>query len=480
MALPHILIFSLFSLLVGWLTPPRWRTRTIFFGSLVALYTLQPSTPIRNLDFWLPTASIILTIFTWTIVRSTNIDDQHSTRLSILVIVSTVLLLGATRYIEPLCCLTPTRPPAITQILVMLFMGGGLAVLPYRLNRQRPLSIFAILLILTLFLILKTEALTLVASKSLRTLNGQTANLAQVTDLPWLGFSYLAFRLLHALRDQQSGKFIACSLEEFLTYTLFFPALTAGPIDRAQHFIPELGRQNQTSLNSWKPDAPKLLAGGQRIVLGIFKKFVLADSLALIALNSQNATQTSSAVWLWVLLYAYALRIYFDFSGYTDIAIGLGNWLGIQLPENFDHPYQKTNLTVFWNSWHITLSQWFRAYFFNPLTRFLRSCSPQLPIWAVILIGQLSIMLLIGLWHGVSWNFIAWGAWHGLGLFIHNRWSDWIRPHLPDLEDHSLLLLALQASGWLLTFHYVTLGWIWFALPDITTAQTVFQKLLGF
>jgi len=98
-------------------------------------------------------------------------------------------------------------------------------------------------------------------------------------------------------------------------------------------------------------------------VIGLFKKFALADSLALIALNAVNAGQVKSSGWMWLILYAYAFQIYFDFSGYTDIAIGMGRWLGIRLPENFAHPYLKPNLTLFWNSWHITLAQWFRAYF---------------------------------------------------------------------------------------------------------------------
>ena len=117
------------------------------------------------------------------------------------------------------------------------------------------------------------------------------------------------------------------------------------------------------------------LIGGKRIIIGIFSKFVLADGLALIALNNINSRQVNSTGWLWVMLYAYAFRIFFDFSGYTDIAIGMGQLLGIQLPENFEKPYLKQNLTLFWNSWHITLAQWFRAYFFNPLTRALRANS---------------------------------------------------------------------------------------------------------
>ncbi|MBN2147193.1 MAG: MBOAT family protein, partial [Anaerolineales bacterium] len=222
-----------------------------------------------------------------------------------------------------------------------------------------------------------------------------------------------------------------------------------------------------------------LWQGGQRILTGIFRKFVLADTLALVALNATNAAQIQSAGWLWVLLYAYALRIYLDFSGYTDIAIGLGRLLGFHLPENFEHPYRKQNLTLFWNSWHITLAQWFRAYYFNPLTRALRTGRRRLSLPLIILIGQITTMLLIGLWHGFTWNFAIWGLWHGLGLFAHNRWSEFVRPHLAGAEHPSHLQRILQISGILLTFHYVTLGWVWFALPSVDLSLKTLLGLFG-
>jgi alginate O-acetyltransferase complex protein AlgI len=153
--------------------------------------------------------------------------------------------------------------------------------------------------------------------------------------------------------------------------------------------------------------------------------------------------------------------------------------MGIKLPENFDRPYLKENLTSFWNSWHITLAQWFRAYFFFPLTRALRSRPQKLPVWAIVFSGQMATMVLIGLWHGVSWNFVAWGAWHGAGLFLHNRWSDWMRPHMASLEGRPRLRAFFGLGGSLLTFHYVVLGWVWFALPQISLSLQVFNKLFG-
>jgi len=206
----------------------------------------------------------------------------------------------------------------------------------------------------------------------------------------------------------------------------------------------------------------------------LFKKFVIADGLAWIALNDVFAANVHSAGWLWVLLYAYSLRIYFDFSGYTDIAIGLGRLLGARLPENFDAPYLKPNLTQFWNAWHITLTQWFRSYFFNPLTRAMRSAKRPAPQWLMILFAQVATMALIGLWHGVTTGFLLWGLWHGLGLFVHNRWSDWMKTRQINWSAS-----FVKYSGVFVTFHYVTLGWLFFLLPDPALAWDVLLKLLG-
>ena len=221
------------------------------------------------------------------------------------------------------------------------------------------------------------------------------------------------------------------------------------------------------------------MRSSQRILVGIFNKFVLADSLVLIALNDVNAAQTISHGWLWILLYAYTFRIYFDFAGYTDIAIGMGGLLGIQLPENFTRSYWKSNLTQFWNSWHITLAQWFRAYYFNPLTRALRTSRLSIPMGVIIFTGQVSTMLLIGLWHGVTWNFAIWGLWHGLGLFVHNRWSEFVRVRLPSLEDRPRLKQLFSISGVLITFHYVALGWVWFALTQPGLSWQVLLQMFG-
>jgi alginate O-acetyltransferase complex protein AlgI len=480
MDLTAILVFIPAALLAGVIVPGRWKGLFLLVTSLTGMFWLQSALPLRNLDFWLPAASVGLTVLTWAVTRSAQppgAQTPASWRLELpaaLLISGTFIAIGMTRYTGPVCCLTATRPPQIWQILLAVGLWISLVLLVSRLKSRKgwPAGIL-IVIILALLVILKTPILSQKASIFLRSIGGQSIQLATASDLAWLGFSYLAFRLIHALRDYQTGKLPAYSLADFVNYAIFFPSWVAGPIDRSQHWIAESNSQKPVMKND-------RLDGLWRVLIGVFKKFVLADGLALLALNSQNAAQIHSTGWAWLILYAYALRIFLDFSGYTDIAIGLGRLAGFHLPENFDRPYLKTNLTTFWNSWHMTLAQWFRAYYFNPLTRSLRGRKNiTFPAWSIILICQVTTMLLIGLWHGITLNFAIWGLWHGVGLFIHNRWSEWIRPRSARLEGHPGLQRPLKFAGWLLTFNFIVLGWIWFALPSPEMAWTYIRLLLG-
>jgi alginate O-acetyltransferase complex protein AlgI len=301
-------------------------------------------------------------------------------------------------------------------------------------------------------------------------MTGQSTALASSLDIRWLGFSYLAFRLIHVLRDRMTGRLPDCTLKEFVVYAVFFPAFLSGPIDRMERFREDLRRP-------FALGTADLYEGGRRIVWGVFQKFALADLLALLALNATNATQISGAGWLWIALYAFAFRLYFDFAGYTNIAIGLGTWIGFSLPENFHRPYGQPNLTAFWNSWHITLAQWFRAYFFNPLTRAMRSRWRTLPVPLIILLGQTATMGLIGLWHGITWNFLIWGLWHGVGLFLHSRWVEITRGWKP--PEPPVLARLWKWTGVFITFQYVVIGWVWFALPSMVLSLRVIAKLFG-
>ncbi|HNB51777.1 MAG TPA: MBOAT family O-acyltransferase [Anaerolineales bacterium] len=468
MTLLQILIFALVALLAGIVTHPQFRRWLLMVGSVLAIYWMQPSMPIRYLDFWLPTLALALTVWVWAIVRPAEAEGKKEDVQAGVILAGVVLLVAGLRYVGPICCLTPTRPPQILSVMLVLglVIGAG-----WGLSKGKAAWVGSgvSMLLIGMLIVLKTPALAQAISAGVRGLSGQQTDLATAFDIRWLGFSYLAFRLVHVLKDAGTGRVPALPLDEFVTYALFFPAYTAGPIDRVQRFVGDLKKPFRVGEN--------LLPAGQRLAMGVFKKFALADGLALIALSDTNATQILSPGWGWVVLYAYALRIYFDFSGYTDIAIGLGMLAGVKLPENFDAPYLKPNLTAFWNSWHMTLAQWFRAYYFNPLTRTLRG--RKLPIPAVIFLTQVTTMGLIGLWHGVSWNFLIWGVWHGVGLFIHNRWSETFRARYAAWEVSPRVKGILNGVGTVFTFHFVTLGWVWFALSQPGLAWDVFRKLAG-
>ena len=469
MGLTQIAASILTSILVGALTRGTRRTYSLLALSVLAVYWFQPAVPLRSFDFWIPTLSLTLVTLTWFVTSQHGAWKTKQNITGLLIIIGVITVVDLSRYLpEPTITVTiPPRFILVAAFLVMMAFAISISSLLVR-RFAWPLSLLTIVLI-SILIILKSPSLSLQASILFRTIMDRPLETASSLDLRWLGFSYIAFRLIHVLRDRQTGRLPELSLPEFGTYVVFFPTLAAGPIDRAERFAKDL--QKDFALTQ-----DELLIAGQRIVIGLFKKFVIADTLALIALNDSLATQVHSTGWMWVHLYAYAFQIYFDFSGYTDIAIGIARLVGIKLPENFLSPYTKPNLTQFWNNWHMTLTQWFRSYFFNPFNRWMRGYK-FLPAWTMILIGQLATMLLIGLWHGITWNFILWGAWHGLGLFVQNRWSDFaktrINPSNPRVQT------ALQVGGVLLTFHFVALGWVFFALSEPSLSGMVFRKLFG-
>lgn len=453
------------------LTQAQVRNIALFVLSVLAVFVVQPATPIRHLDFWLPFASLAITIIVWA-GASSAWPPNRDTLIEVGVIAGIVLLVAALRYLDPLSAiLTRSRPPDILVVLMGLVFVAALALISLRAIGQKPaLTTILVVVLIGLLVVLKWEPLTQSMSAGLRALQSQSVASASAFDIRWLGFSYIAFRLIGSLRDRAAGKLPAMSLREFMTYVVFFPALISGPIDRADRFVKDLRALFFFNL----ADATE---GARRIAIGAFKKFVIADMLALIALNEVNAQQVFAGGWTWLLLYAYALRIFFDFAGYTDIALGVARCFGIKLPENFRNPYLKPNLTQFWNSWHMSLTQWIRAYYFNPLTRTLRQ--KNLSMVAIIFITQVTTMLVIGLWHGITLNFILWGLWHGIGLFIHNRWGDFAKRRLAIPPERAGLQRAVNIAGIIITFNYVALGWVWFALPTTALAWTVFQKLIG-
>ncbi len=382
-----------------------------------------------------------------------------------------VVVIDLNRYLKLDQTMSLGAPPLHFLATTLVGMSLVVFLLISWSNASRVWQACAFVAIVATFILLKSPVLSGLASSYLaRVLAGNPANAS--APLSWLGFSYLAFRLLHTIRDRQTGRLPAVTLAEYVNYVIFFPSFTAGPIDRLERFANELRTPLALADKDW-------LDAGGRLFIGLFKKFVIADLLAVISISDVLVANVRSSGWMWVFLYAYAFRIYFDFSGYTDVAIGMGRLMGIRLPENFRTPYLQPNLTQFWNSWHMTLTQWFRSYFFNPLTRALRTAQRPLAIWLVVLVTQVATMLLIGLWHGVTTGFVMWGLWHGLGLFIQNRWTAFARNRVPAWVETPPWRQLATALGVFMTFNFVSLGWLFFELSSPAIAWQALLRLAG-
>jgi len=465
MSVSQILILAVVAILVNQLK--QGRSLVLLGVSALVIYWIQPIQDPVNLTFWFPTFTLALTVIFWLLTSTPEARGWRQNWGAMAVMFGVIVFVDLNRYFK-FDYLFVVDTPRV-QLVIALLIGFVAVSFLLAQFKKFPTVIFvlaAIGLIVTLVVLKMPFGLARLI-EMVSGLRGKDAGNASA--LSWLGFSYVAFRLLHTVIDRKTGRLPAVSLGEYVNYVIFFPAFSAGPIDRLERF--------SNNLND--PVALNWMDAGTRLFVGLFKKFVIADGLAWFALSDFLEPNVHSAAWLWIFLYAYSLRIYFDFSGYTDIAIGLGKLLGVQLPENFDAPYLKPNLTQFWNSWHITLTQWFRSYFFNLLTRFMRSSKIALPMWLMVFIAQVTTMALIGLWHGVTWGFLFWGLWHGLGLFIQNRWRDWMRPRVLAWNITPRSEAMWKYSGIFLTFHFVTVGWLFFFLPNPSMAWNVMLRLFG-
>lgn len=466
----QIAVLTALAIIAGRLT--RGRQLVMLAVSALAVFWLQPPEPFVALRFWLPVATLGVTVVSWALTATPDVLDWHRNWQAALMLLAVVLMVVLARYLPVENILLQGIPSGRALLGALLGFSALACVLWWSRAALRVWRILGMMTIVGAFVVLKSPQVNHWFTATAADLRGGDTGDA-TTPLAWLGFSYLAFRLLHTIRDRQAGRLPPVTLAEYANYAIFFPAFTSGPIDRLERFVKDLRSPLPLRDQEW-------IYAGRRLLLGLFKKFVIADLLAVISINDVLVSRVQAGGWLWIFLYAYAFRIYFDFSGYTDLAIGMGRLLGVQLPENFAAPYLKPNLTQFWNSWHITLTQWFRSYVFNPMTRALRSLQRPLPIWTVILGTQLITMVLIGLWHGITWGFAAWGAWHALGLFVHNRWAEFSRNRMPGWAQFALAQKALSVIGVFVTFNYVALGWLFFTLSTPEAALEAMRRLFGF
>jgi alginate O-acetyltransferase complex protein AlgI len=280
-----------------------------------------------------------------------------------------------------------------------------------------------------------------------------------------LGFSYLSFELLHVVIERRRGRIAELKLLDLCAFIFFAPARIAGPIKRYPAFV--------AAVRDAEPSSANVFAGLLRILLGLAKKFFLADVLALTVAEQAYA---SSAKHAWVIVFAFSLQIFFDFSAYSDIAIGLGRTLGIALPENFRAPYLARNIREFWDRWHITLSHWVRDYVFTPLGRTLfRTPLRGTPV-AIAVVCYVVTFAIVGAWHGLTPAFLLWGVYHGALLSIYHV----VRLKTPaSLADRPWYGgRVARAIGTALTFLCVTIGWVPFMLP-LPKAQKMLALMFG-
>lgn len=274
-----------------------------------------------------------------------------------------------------------------------------------------------------------------------------------IVDLPLpLGISFVTFTAISYVTDVYFKRFeVERHLPTMLGYILFFPQLIAGPILRPKELIPQLHRLS-------REQRKRLAVGFVIFTVGLVKKLVIADQLADWVDPIYASDQAWNASDYLVAIYGFSLQIYCDFSGYTDMAIGLATILGVRLPINFNRPYSAGSIVEFWRCWHITLSNWLKDYLYIAL-------GGNRVVFHRQIINIFITMVLGGLWHGASWTFAIWGAVHGLAIAAtHTLRKIGVTSKLPNLP---------RFVGIFFTFHFVTLAWILFRSPDLDTAWRI-------
>jgi alginate O-acetyltransferase complex protein AlgI len=270
-----------------------------------------------------------------------------------------------------------------------------------------------------------------------------------------VGISFFVFQAISYVVDVKRGLLRPTATIDLAIYLSFFPHLVAGPIVRAREFLPQLATPRN-------PDDVAVGAGVVMIAIGLIKKVAIADFLARSVVDPVFAVpQVYHTPDVLLASYAYAAQIYCDFSGYTDIAIGLALLMGFVFPQNFDSPYRSTSFREFWRRWHITLSRFLRDFLYIPLG------GNRGGRWRTVR-NLLLTMLLGGLWHGAAWTFVLWGALHGAALSIEH------------LVGRARIERVPAWLRWIVVFHLVVLGWILFRSPDLHIAGAVLGQLTDF
>lgn len=270
-----------------------------------------------------------------------------------------------------------------------------------------------------------------------------------------IGISFYIFKSISYLVDVYRDK---CPSEKDIValalYISFFPEIVAGPISRAKNLLNQVKKTRQLHSDN-------LFKGAQIFVFGLFKKIVIADNISVFVSEVYRAPNIYSSLTIFLCVIAYSVEIYMDFSGYSDMAIGISKILGFEIERNFNLPYISKNVTEFWRRWHITLSTWLKDYIYIPLGGNKAGKNRQY-------INLLITMIIGGLWHGANWTFILWGFVNGLALVIHKIYAD----------KHKNK--GIPALSIVLTFIFISLTWVLFRADNFTNAKDIFVGLFSF
>ena len=276
-----------------------------------------------------------------------------------------------------------------------------------------------------------------------------------------VGISFYTFQTMSYSIDVYFKKLEA--RQKFLDlafFVAFFPQLVAGPIVRAAEFLPQLDSPRYFQLVKFRSCLVLL-------IIGFFKKACISDNLAPIIDQYFSMPENYTVLSSWIGVLSYAVQIYCDFSGYSDMAIACAGLLGYKLCLNFDFPYFASSITDFWRRWHISLSSWLKDYLYIPLGG---NRGTKLFTYRNLMLT----MLLGGLWHGAAWNFVIWGGLHGIALIVHREWSQYFCSH------NLLFRRAMTFFNPILTFYWVCIAWIFFRAADLSTSITIFKSFVFF
>ena len=301
-----------------------------------------------------------------------------------------------------------------------------------------------------------------------------------------LGISFITFQKIAFLIDVQAGRVKAFTFREYCTFVLFFPQLIAGPIVHYREMMP------QFATATFRFDKENFAVGLTLLFFGLFKKGVLADNIApLVSPIYEHSAAAGHTPFLlaWVAAVGFTLQVYFDFSGYTDMALGLGRFFGIKLPPNFNSPLKASSIIDFWLNWHMTLTRFLTAYIYNPMVLSLtrRRIAKGRPGFAgrnpslgafvsLLMVPLITTMFIAGLWHGAGYGFIVFGLAHGVYLVINHGWRVYAAHRW---RAHAAYARTMKPVGWVLTFVAVIVGMLFFRATTLRSSIDLIKGLFG-